>query len=267
MKIDGKALLFRPATPWPTRRRLLFLRRGNSLHLLETALVVEGYRQRLFIPVVDAFFRKALSEWTTVTIPYSRILDFRHRPMFWGRVVAALVLWLPVVALLANGLFDARHSETGRAEVVTTAIALGVGAAVLTPLLLLWALEPRNQLLFRQADGKRALIVFSIRRKKLQEAFVRQLEANREVSRGRVAEVVESEDATSPMPFVLLLLFLLGHDLVPGLIQGLRPGNDVWIALGEAALNALAVATLALLFVGPRSLAPRWIAVGVIPRS
>jgi hypothetical protein len=264
MKIDGKALVFRTPTAWPGRRRLRFLRKGNSVHLLETALVVEGYQQRFGFPVLDCLFRQALSEWTTVTIPYSRILDYAYRARFWWRAVGVPLLWLPVLALALNGLFDPRHTVENRIGVLTFTTGLAVAMAVITYFLLTEALAPRNVLVYQQADGQRAILVFSIRSKPRQEAFRRQLEVNREASRARVAQVEDTEDVVSPMPYLLLLLFLAGRDVVPGLFEWAKPGQSFLPTLGEAGLNALVVAALAPLLVAPRNLVLRGAAAGLL---
>ena len=68
MKLEARQVRFRATFPWFTRRRLLFVGKRNTLQLLETALVIEGYLMRLFFPVLGFLFTQALSEWTTVTV-------------------------------------------------------------------------------------------------------------------------------------------------------------------------------------------------------
>ena len=99
MKLEARHVRFRASLPWFTRHRMLFVGKRNTLQLLETALVIEGYLMRLFFPLVDAFFRRPLSEWSTITVPYSRILRFKHAPMIIPRVIVT-------VRALASMLFS-----------------------------------------------------------------------------------------------------------------------------------------------------------------
>ncbi len=179
MKLAGKELVFRLPQMRRSGRWLRFLRRGNTIQLLETAVVVEGYQQRFTMPVIDAFFRRALSEWTTVTIPYSRILDYRYRSRRVIRWVLTIAVWLPAL-LFTFALAD--NVAKGRAEgVVGSAIVLAMSAGLAAVLSLYFFLEscaPRNTLTFRKADGKRASLLFSIRSRPRQKAFRTLLEGN-----------------------------------------------------------------------------------------
>jgi hypothetical protein len=179
MKLAGKELVFRLPQMRRSGRWLRFLRRGNTIQLLETAVVVEGYQQRFTMPVIDAFFRRALSEWTTVTIPYSRILEYRFRSRRVIRWVLTIAVWLPAL-LMAMSVLD--NFEKGRPEgFKNTAIGVamfGALAAVLSLYFFFEGCTPRNTLTFRKADGKRASLLFSIRAKGRQKAFQTLLEGN-----------------------------------------------------------------------------------------
>lgn len=185
MKLAGKDVTFHTALPWPTRRQLRFLRKGNSVQLLETALIVEGNLQRFSMPVIDRFFRRALSEWTTITIPYSRILKYRYTSRSVLGFLVALVFWAPFVLGLV-GYF----AEGGRGQVsmVVSFALLGM----LGSFLVYVAVKSRNYLVFRQADGKRALLVFHVRSKARQKAFREQLTANQAASQQRVGGAKET---------------------------------------------------------------------------
>src|SRR5262249_25298989 len=112
MKLTSKQVKFQIAMWWPTRRRMTFVGGHSTLQLLGTALLVEGYKQRFFFPVLDRFFQMPLSEWTTVTVPYSRILQAKHDSRFTVRLITGLVLWSPSFLLAlgflaGGGLFTA----------------------------------------------------------------------------------------------------------------------------------------------------------------
>ena len=178
MKLSGKALVFRVPTFWPTRRRVWFLRRGNTIQLLDTAMVLEGYVQRFSLPILDVFFRRALSEWTTVTIPYSRIVDYRFRSKRLARWLWTLAVWSPVAFL---GLVALSNYTKGWNAIDSMVAMMGFSpiSVVLTAYFFKEGLTPRNVLQFLPAEGKRKLIVFSIRDKARQRAFHDLLVANR----------------------------------------------------------------------------------------
>jgi hypothetical protein len=176
-----------------TRVRPQFVGNRNTLQLLETALVIEGYRMRFHFVFLDRFFRQPLSEWTTVTVPYSRILRFRHSSRLLLRVLVTGVVWFPVGLLLALGLLA---PQTDWAEVGYYLTLLGLLAVVLTVICHFWLLAPCNYLWYRQADGRKAILAFWITSRKLQRAFEQQLEGYRRAARDRGA-VPGSKDKES----------------------------------------------------------------------
>jgi hypothetical protein len=74
--------------------------RRGSLHLQETALVVEGELLCFsFILGLEWLFRRALSQWTTLTIPYSRI-ERVHVTSLWPLRLGTLLFTAAWVALM-----------------------------------------------------------------------------------------------------------------------------------------------------------------------
>jgi hypothetical protein len=189
MKLEARHVRFLNVLPWFTRRRVQFVGRANTLQLLETALVVEGYRQRLFLPVVDFLFRQALSEWTTVTVPYSRIVRHRYNRKILMRLLVLAILWGPL--LLVTAAFTAAMVEKGPGpdswDVGYFLCMFSLLSLVLSLYLCLRVLAPRNHLWFRQADGSRALLVFRIPARQRQAAFVAQLKQYRDTAAQRDA--------------------------------------------------------------------------------
>jgi hypothetical protein len=109
MKLDSRQ--FRFSVPFATfsARRLVKLggKRG-SLHLQETALVAEGELLRFtFIIGLEWLFRRALSEWTMVTVPYSRIQAVRISKLWPLRILSALFVvgWIALTAYLWDSDF------------------------------------------------------------------------------------------------------------------------------------------------------------------
>lgn len=181
MKLTGAQVRFLTVTPWPTRQRLILIGTNNTLQLLETALVVEGRQKRLFLPVIDIFFQRLLSEWTTATIPYSRIVDFRSSGLWIWRILLTLLVWLPF--LLRSPL---SRAVPGGGDWLTNAL-LGMPALLLTYLLNAHVLATRSYLLFQQADGRLLLVAFRIRSRKRREEFEALLECNRRAA-GKLPE-------------------------------------------------------------------------------
>ncbi len=195
MKIASRNVTFLPSMPWPTRRGLNFGRSGSSLHLQETALVVEGCLQRLFFPVLDRFFQQALSEWTAVTVPYSRILQYGYDSRLLARILLTSVLCIPLALL---GLAGAGL------------LVLPMGLLVLVLSLIVFS--PRSWILYRQADGGKAIICFHIGSSKRRREFEETLEKNRAASRDRARqEELTPEERGADTPLVVLMALLAGY--------------------------------------------------------
>jgi hypothetical protein len=270
MKLEGKHVRFlTPSFVWFTRK-LQFVGNRNTMQLLETALVLEGYLMRFFFPVLDRFFRQPLSEWTTVTVPYSRIVRFEYAPRRVAHWLLTAVLWLPF-AFIAVAFLSHQEQQLDWAEM---AYYLGLPALVLLLLNLLcnyWLLAPRNHLWFRRADGRRVLLVFRIPSRKRRVAFEEQLRAYRQtIRKGDQAQTVETvETRPSTAPWILLAVYLLAHDLVVPLYRQSAAIN--WYTVGFGDLLLLLVLTgarllpsllISLMLVRKRSAAVRWWAVG-----
>ena len=185
MKFGPKKLVF----TWPAwtlfRRFLVFVGRDNTLHLQETALVIEGDLVRFTLPVLDIFVKRALAERSMVTIPYSRILRFTR-----VRYVTVKVLWW----LLAAGLFAVYVPAVwDPLDPFWSSYML-----VLIGLLLLLAgylihrfLRSRHALWFRGADGGRRLVCFCLTSAKERRRFAELLQANRDAVRALAAAPAE----------------------------------------------------------------------------
>jgi hypothetical protein len=189
MKLEARQVRFQVASTWFARhRQRRFVGNRNTLQLLETALVIEGYRMRFFFPLLDSFFRQALSEWTTITVPYSRIVRFKHSTRLLLRIVVTSVSWFPFGLLLVLVFLAA--GQEGWAKISAGASYVFGVFAVLALLLTVYCqfrLAPRNYLWYREADGRPTLLVFRIRSRPLQQAFERQLEGYRQAARERGA--------------------------------------------------------------------------------
>jgi hypothetical protein len=176
MKFGSKGLTF----AWPVwtlfRRHLAFIGRDNTLHLQETALVIEGDLVRFSLPVLDMFVKRAFADRTMVTIPYSRIIRLKR-----ARYVVAKVLWW----LLAAAVFAwvAAAAADPRDLVGTVYYLSLVGCLfMLAGYLVHRFLASRHVLLFRRADGKRCVVCFSLKSSKRRRQFAEVLQANRDAA-------------------------------------------------------------------------------------
>jgi hypothetical protein len=195
MKLDPRDVRFVGVLPWFGRRGLRFVGRGNSVQLLETALVIEGSQKTIGLFLVDLLFQQALSEWTTITVPYSRVESCRFSRMWVAKFVflAPIALFgvLPCVGLTAaNALIG---SGLSAAETAMAALP-GFGFLLLAIYVVVRFLGARHYLVFRRADGQRVLTCFRIRKRALRAAFDDRLVANRRAAGGTLPAPSEGAD-------------------------------------------------------------------------
>lgn len=181
VKIQPKNVRFLPVRSFFGRNGLHFVGRLNSIQLLETALVIEGNLKTLGLWVIDLLFRQALSEWTTVTIPYSRIVRCKYSRNLLGAVALFLLVFLPTFLITALAIIGS--SEPSAQEFLAIAIA---GAVLLIPVSIVFLLlcylfdvGPRATLVYRRPDGRLIQVCFRIRPRALRTMFLERLEANR----------------------------------------------------------------------------------------
>jgi hypothetical protein len=170
MKFGPRDLRFTYPVWASFRGVVVFTGRRNTLHLQETALVIEGDRLRFQLPIIDWFVRRVFCEWSMMTVPYSRIV--RHKHCAYRTVK---VLWWLFAAVAAGflGLAVALspHKEYG-------ALAGLLAALFVLGLLLHLVFRPRHVLTFRGADGKRRLVCFRFTSRPQRKQFMRLLKAN-----------------------------------------------------------------------------------------
>lgn len=165
MKFGPRDLRFTLPVWASFRGVIVFIGRRNTIHLQETALVIEGDLLRFRLPIIDWFVRRVFCEWTMVTVPYSRIV--RHR---YCRYRAVKVLWWLLVAGVGALLLVFGGEYRGVGLVVLVLCVLG--------LLLHFVFRPRHVLTFRGADGKRRLVCFRITSRPQRQKFTGLLKAN-----------------------------------------------------------------------------------------
>jgi hypothetical protein len=173
MRLEGRQVKFR--APFLTAGRSNVIRLGGSrgsLHLQETALVAEGELVRFRYFGVEWLFRRALSEWTTVTIPYARITSVGYRR---SRVLGLLLMLAIAVAAAASVTMYLVADDTWKGLLAAAPSAIVV--AVLGGLTLL---NRRSyHVAFRGKDGRSRVLAFVVRTKRLRRPFLDTLAAHR----------------------------------------------------------------------------------------
>jgi hypothetical protein len=177
MHLTGKNSRFvAPFWPrlWPSRRgrrHLRFIGKRHTIQLQETALVIEGEILRLSFPLFDWLFQRALCEWTTITVPYTRIDHFRYhrRWVLRGLLIAFLV------GLVLFGI-AAVKGNPGHDTVIIILFTVGLGLAVL------WALirvPTYFSVRCRRRDGKEDRFGLTVWPRALRREFAEALEGHR----------------------------------------------------------------------------------------
>jgi hypothetical protein len=183
MKLGTKDVKFVGIIPWFGRRGLRFVGRGNTIQLLETALVIEGNQKTIGLFIVDILFQQALSEWTTVTVPYSRVEGCRFKRMWLAKLLVLTPLFLCLYLPCLVGIISVTTTMKEFAE--GFGVIMGVELAIVTALVIYLAIRflgARHFLMFQRADGQRMLTCFHIRKRAMRKAFEELLQANRQTA-------------------------------------------------------------------------------------
>lgn len=178
MRIEPNQLTFLPVTFSWRRDRLWFVGQGNTLQLLDTAMVIEGNLRTISLPPFDWLFRSALSEWTTVTIPYSRITKCDYARYLMVKILIILFLVGPFTLMVIGAINSLKVSIE---EVVLLSIFM-LPLVFLILYLFFRIFAPRYRLRFQRADGRECMVGFRIYRKKRRKEFEQLLESNRKAA-------------------------------------------------------------------------------------
>jgi hypothetical protein len=147
-----------------------FVGRENTVHLQETALVAEGNLLKVGLLGLEILFRRALAEWSAITVPYSRITAARYVRFPLLRIIALIVLALCLAVPPVIAVFE-----------WPAGLALGIGAIVPALLAVYVAarVAARYVIRFRARDGRKTKLMFRITSAKLRAEFDRRLRENR----------------------------------------------------------------------------------------
>jgi hypothetical protein len=163
-----------------SRRRLRFGGKRNTIHLQETALVVEGEVFRFHYLGLERFFYRVFTEWTTVTMPYSRITAVRCRRKLVLPLLVLSSFALVALIVIAGALWSPRPDAGEKAAgflVVAGAVSAGLAAWSR------WGFAPTHTVTFRARDGKLTRFVFRIRSTGVRKEFDAVLAKYRDAAR------------------------------------------------------------------------------------
>jgi hypothetical protein len=127
-------------------------------------------------------FQQALSEWTTVTVPYSRVEDCRYTRLWGAKAVFLLVVAVLLLPCLASTAVGSNSASEWVEEYFLLLSPLLIGVALLVVYVLIRFLGARHHLVFVRADGRRVKTSFRIRRRALREAFDQRMARNRQAA-------------------------------------------------------------------------------------
>jgi hypothetical protein len=192
MKFGPRELRFTYPVWASFRGLVVFVGRRNTIHLQETALVIEGDLLRFQLPIIDRFVRRVFCEWSMMTVPYSRIV--RHKYCTYR--TAKVLWWLVVTA--AGAFLTFVLTPLAREEYFALA-ALLVALFVLG-LLMHFVLRPRHVLTYRGADGKCRLVCFRFASRQQRTKFMGRLKANLDAVRALTAPAVAVPAKASTAP-------------------------------------------------------------------
>jgi hypothetical protein len=150
-----------------------FVGRENTVHLQETALVAEGNLLKVGLLGLELLFRRALAEWSAVTVPYSRITAVRYVRFPPLRLIALAVLAVCVVVPAVVALFN---------PIGGLAVALGALGPALLAVYVAVRVSARYVIRFRARDGRSTKLMFRITSARLRAEFDRRLRENREAA-------------------------------------------------------------------------------------
>lgn len=125
----------------------------NTVALLETSLVFEGNVLKIGVLGMELLFRAALAEWTSVTVPYSRIVKAKYVRFPVARLFALLL----AIAVVAIGALALSQSP----EAVVPVAFVGGGLLVLC-LYMIVRIPPRFVLSFRSKAGRKTVLQFRV---------------------------------------------------------------------------------------------------------
>jgi hypothetical protein len=206
MKLEARQVRF--VLPFlPVSRHVRLIGKHNSIQLLETALVVEGNRLKLHYFGLERFMGAAMSEWTTITVPYSRIVAAKLQRFLVVRLVLGALVLADLALFIVAAVKDSQELGTVCLFLTLTLIVLGVVLAVgrlfsdnfgwMMILLavitcafpgglliwLPWLVSSRYVIEYRNVEGQRRRFMFRFLSKKTRLAFEQQLQRNRDLAR------------------------------------------------------------------------------------
>jgi hypothetical protein len=180
MKLDAKQVRFRQSMfAGLSRSALTFAARRTSIHLQETAMVLEGELVQFHFFGLERFFARAVSEYSTVTVPYSRLSKVKYNRRWLIRGLIYLIAGFGCLLTYAAQFNNARGDLTG-AFVLTGMIG---SLIALVTYLALQAVPPTYRVTYRNPDGAKRTFAFVVRKKAVRKRFDAELAKYRDAGK------------------------------------------------------------------------------------
>lgn len=189
MRLDPTKVRFVHPTFRGGASALRFVGRENTVQLSETALVVEGNLLKVSLFGLELLFRRALAEWSSVTIPYSRVTRAKLVRFPALRVLALLLVCGGAVGAVMATLGTLYGNDPNAPIWVVVFVVLALGAGYVAA-----RVPPRFVIRFRARDGRQNLLMFRVTARPQRREFDRKLAEYREAARRFAAEASPAAD-------------------------------------------------------------------------
>jgi hypothetical protein len=164
-----------------------FCGKENTVVLMETSLTVEGNLLKVGLMGTELFFRSALAEWSSVTIPYSRIQKARYVRFPGIRLMAVLLFFLNLI--ICAGLIAENSSMAPVVGVVGFFVMLLTGYVIIR-------IPGRYVVLFRGRNRQVNRLQIRILTPKLRNEFDAKLQEYRRATEQFMQRSRKSGEAT-----------------------------------------------------------------------
>jgi hypothetical protein len=184
VKLDPKQIRFRTSfLAGLSRATVAFAAKRATIHLHETAMVLEGEQLQFQYLGLERFFARAVSEYSTVTVPYSRLTKVKYRRKL---VVRGLLVLIGGFFTLLTA--SAQFQNVGRADLVGSVVLFSLISALvwLVVFLCFRLVPPTYTVEYRNPDRAKRRFTFAIRTRAVRREFDAVLKKYRE-SAGKFA--------------------------------------------------------------------------------
>lgn len=149
-----------------------FVGKEKNVQLRETAFVIEGNILKVSFLGLDSFFQRAVTENTSLTIPYQRMQETRLVRWPLSRIIFLILSFvLPSLGCLFYFVIPFNSDLSG----LMTFIFVFCIASTMVSLYSIARIRPRHQIVYLDKQNKRRSLLFRISSKPLRTQFDQQL--------------------------------------------------------------------------------------------